>query len=121
MELPDIYYWELETADGDVFSRQRGNKWQEANPEEVLRASLIPQVSVLPRHDVFFHKDNLFKGWFGRGFKQQTSRGFRLVEYAHCIDTQQFRLYVLHHGRSMITHPGYVFYFNEPKAHLLGI
>lgn len=107
IELSDYYAWELETVDGQIYSREHGHKWQDANPDEVMRASLVPVAPGLPRHDVFCHADNQFRKWFGKGFIKWQSSGFKLNQYAHCIETDQARLWVLTDGRTLTTHIGF--------------
>ena len=107
MQPNEVYTWELELTDGTVLSEASGDRWQDADPERVLRASVVPRVDDRPRHDVFCHADNLFRERFGRGFIKQ-QHNFQLSEYAQCIGTQCFRLWVLSSGRVLTTPPDYM-------------
>jgi len=104
MDLQDVYTWEIETVDGQVYQRDGKKRWQEIEPETVLRASLVPQSDTLQRIDVFCSSDNRFVGWFGKGFLKQVNN-FQLSEYAQCLETDGQRVWVLSGGQVMITHP----------------
>ena len=111
MKINDLYFWEVEKADGTIYSQWSpdGNEtsWKDVkNIEIVVRASLIPKISSLPRHDVFIDisKGERFIRRFGRGFIKQ-SNDFKLSQYLNCIVTNKFRLWVFSDGRTMVTGP----------------
>lgn len=111
MKVNDLYYWELELSTGEIFSQWSpdGNesKWKDIKKLElVVRASLIPKVAPLPRHDCFIDiaKGQKFVKRFGRGFLKQTDN-FQLRQYLNCIVTSHYRLWVFPDGRTMITPP----------------
>ena len=103
MDLQHLYIWEIETVDGQVYQRGGKKRWQEIDPETVLRASLIPADSGRQRVDVFCSSDNRFVGWFGKGFLKQANN-FKLSEYVQCIETEQSRVWALSDGCVMVTH-----------------
>ena len=112
MKISDLYYWELELSTGQIFSQwsKDGNetKWKDVEKLElVIRASLIPKIAILPRHDCFIDIENgeKFIRRFGRGFLKQ-SDNFELRQYLNCIVTNRYRLWVFPDGRTMITPPG---------------
>ena len=116
MKVSDLYYWELELSTGQVFSQWSadGNetKWRDVEKLElVVRASLIPKIAPLPRHDCFIDIANgdRFIRRFGRGFLKQSDL-FELKQYLNCIVTNHYRLWVFPDGRTMITPPGQEIY-----------
>lgn len=108
MKPNEAYAWELELVDGSIVSQLGGERWQDVDPGKVLRVSLVPRAG-LPRHDVYCHAGNQFVRRFGRGFLKQ-SRGFHLAEYAQCIQTEQFRIYILADGRTIVMPPDFELY-----------
>ena len=111
MKVNDLYYWELELSTGEVFSQWSadGNetKWKDVEKLElVVRASMIPKIATLPRHDCFIDitKGDKFIRRFGRGFLKQ-SELFELRQYLNCIVTNRYRLWVFADGRTMVTPP----------------
>lgn len=111
MKVNDLYYWEIERSDGEIFSQWSPNgnetRWRDVDKLElVVRASLIPKISTLPRHDCFIDisKGEKFIKRFGRGFIKQ-SNNFKLSQYLNCIVTNKYRLWVFPDGRTMITPP----------------
>lgn len=109
MKVNDLYYWELELSTGEVYSQWNisGNetKWRDVKKLElIIRASLIPKIPILPRHDCFIdiEKGERFVRRFGRGFLKQTDN-FELKQYLNCIVTNNYRLWVFPDGRTMIT------------------
>ena len=103
MDLQDLYIWEIETVDGQVYQRGGKKRWQDIDRETVLRASLVPQSDTLQRVDVFCSSDNRFVGWLGKGFLKQANN-FKLSEYVQCIETEQSRVWAFSDGQVMITH-----------------
>lgn len=98
------YRWELEMDDGTVLA-QNTHRWQEADPDRVVRASIVPNGSGR-RVDMFGPG---FWGWLGRGFLKPVLGRYALAEYAHCIETDHHRLWVLaSDGRVLLTPPDYV-------------
>ena len=111
MKINDLYYWELELSTGQIFSQWSadGNetKWKDVKKLElVVRASLIPKIPILPRHDCFLdiEKGDKFIRRFGRGFMKEKHK-FELRQYLNCIVTNRYRLWVFPDGRTMITSP----------------
>jgi hypothetical protein len=102
---------------GEVFRQwsQNGNEnsWKDVEkPELIVRASLIPKVKILPRHDVLIDITNgeKFVKRFGRGFIKAGSDGYKLRQYLNCIVTNKYRLWVYPDGRTLITRPDYEVY-----------
>ena len=111
MKVSDLYYWELELSTGEVYSQWSENSnernWKNIEKLElVVRASVIPKIDVLPRHDCFIDigKGEKFVKRFGRGFLKQSEK-FELRQYLNCIVTNRYRLWVFPDGRTMITPP----------------
>ena len=111
MKVNDLYYWQLELSDGTIYSQWSADgqeqKWKDVqNLDKVVRASLIPKIKLLPRHDCFIDiaKGHRFIRRFGRGFLKM-SEGFELKRYINCIVTNKYRLWVFPDGRTMITPP----------------
>lgn len=111
MKVNDLYYWELELSTGEVYSQYGpdGNetKWKDVEKLDlVVRASLIPKIPALPRHDCFIDigKGEKFVRRFGRGFLKQSDK-FELKQYLNCIVTNRYRLWVFANGSSMVTPP----------------
>ncbi len=111
MRVSDLYYWQLELSDGTIYSQWYADgqeqKWKDVeNHDMVVRASLIPKLMTLPRHDCFIDIANghRFIRRFGRGFLRM-DEGFELKRYLNCIVTNKYRLWVFPDGRTMITPP----------------
>ena len=75
MRINDLYFWQLEMADGTVHSQWspdgQESAWKDIKDlDQVVRASLIPKISALPRHDCIIDINNghRFVKRFGRGF-----------------------------------------------------
>lgn len=114
MKINDLYYWEVELANGTVYRQwgEDGNEcsWRDVDtPEFIVRASLVPKVDALPRHDVMIDLSagEKFVKRFGRGFIKQTEAGFQLKNYINCIATNRYRLWVFPNGNTLITRPDY--------------
>lgn len=113
MKVSDIFYWEVELKTGEVFSQwspdgKNEAKWKDVRDlDGVIRASIIPKIPALTRHDCFIDIDNghKFIRRFGRGFLKQ-SEGFELKMYLNCIVTNWYRLWVFPDGRTIITPSG---------------
>ena len=100
--MKDFYSFEIELKDGTTITS--GNDYL---PESVVRVSLIPQITILPRHDIIF-TDFKFVKRFGRGFLKQ---GTGMKEYLQCIITTQFRFYLKSsNGAVLITEQNYELY-----------
>jgi len=117
MRPSDTYYWEMETKDGKVVRQYDENgkeqSWKKlVNPDDVVRVSLIPRLSVLPRHDVVIDRSagEKFIKRFGRGFIKQAEDGLKLREYVNCIMTNRYRFWVFSDGRCLITKNDYEVY-----------
>ena len=111
MRVCDLYYWQLELADGTIFSQWSPDgqecAWRDVDRlDQVVRASLMPKIAALPRHDCIIDIDNghRFIRRFGRGFLKM-NEGFELRRYLNCIVTNQYRLWVFPDGRCIITPP----------------
>jgi hypothetical protein len=114
MNLVDLYYWELELSTGEVHRQYDKNghvySWKDIEKLDlVVRASMIPKLNGLPRHDVFIDisKGEKFIKKFGRGFIKQGNDGFKLRQYLHCIETNKYRLWVFPDGKTLTTRPDY--------------
>ena len=75
MKINDLYYWELELSTGKIYSQwsedSNERNWKNIKKLElVIRASVIPKIAALPRHDCFLdiEKGDRFIRRFGRGF-----------------------------------------------------
>jgi len=118
MRVQDRYGWEVETADGRVIRQYNGDGTgtpsTEIPKEGIVRASLVPRLALLPQHDILLDssKGERFVRWFGRGFiKNPDGQGYRVSEYAHCIVTGNYRLWVMSSsGRALVTNPEYEVY-----------
>lgn len=103
------YAWEIETSDGQVFRQydEHGSEqtWKTIELDKIVRVSMMPSLSLLPRHDCFLDasKGEKFLRRFGRGFIKQATEGFRLKEYINCIVTNRYRLWVFSSGRVIVT------------------
>lgn len=104
-----IYRWEMETVDGFVLPQYekdgRENTWKTLDPDKVVRASFIPVIELLPRHDIFIDisKGDKFIRRFGRGFLKMRDQ-FQLKLYLNCVVTNRCRFYVISNGRCICTH-----------------
>jgi len=100
MSLNALYAWEVEHADHSSI-RQYNDDGSE-NPstmiraEEVVRASILPRVAGMPRHDVLVDagRGEKFVRRFGRGIMKDDGNGFKIAEYLHVIVTTNYRLWV---------------------------
>lgn len=113
MEKGDAYHWEITTRDGSVMAQYSDdgcrNKWQDIERDAVTMILLRSTLAHLPDHVVFIDRDagNRFLRYFGRGFLKNRGSGYKLVEYAFCIVTKAFRVYVLSDGRMILTPASY--------------
>lgn len=117
MKINDLYYWEVELADGKIYRQWDPDggecSWRDVPAiESIIRASLVPKITSLPRHDVIIDikAGERFVKRFGRGFIKQTAEGFKLKNYLNCIVTNRCRLWVFPDGHTMITRPDYEVY-----------
>ncbi len=110
MQLSELYGWEVEDDEHNVV-RQYNEDGSE-NPstlipvDKVVRASIIPRIEGLVRHDVLldWEKGHKFVKRFGRGFIKQKEDGLKLTEYLQVIITTNYRLYVFSTtGQSLVT------------------
>jgi hypothetical protein len=105
-----VYSWEMVTLDGDVRKQydEQGNEqtWKDLSKDKICRVSFVPAVQFLPRHEVMIDIDagDRFVRRFGRGFIRQGPDGFQLKQYAHCVVTNRYRVYVLSNGVALVTH-----------------
>jgi hypothetical protein len=111
MKINDLYFWQLELADGTIFSQWSPDgkecTWKDVEHlDQVVRASLIPKIGALPRHDCIIDINNghKFIKRFGRGFLKMRE-GFELRRYVNCIVTNKYRMWVFPDGRAVITPP----------------
>jgi len=115
LNINTIYQWELETSDGIILKQFDENRieqsWKQVDADKVVRVSFIPQLEILPRHNIFIDhtKGEKFIRRFGRGFIRQKSTGFKLSEYVYCCVTNRYKFWVFPNGHTMITHPDYEF------------
>ena len=116
-KINDLYYWEVELSTGEIFSQwdKNGNEcsWKNVKKRDlIVRASLIPKILTLPRHDVFIDisKGERFVKRFGRGFIESGMGGYKLKHYLNCIVTNKYRLWVFSDGRTLTTRPDYEVY-----------
>jgi hypothetical protein len=116
MDFKDTYHWEIETVDG-LITRQYvnglENTWKGLSLDKIVRCSFIPQIALLPRHDVLIDlaAGERFVRRFGRGFLKQTSEGIKMKEYLNCCVTNKFRFHVFGScGRTLITREDYEVY-----------
>ena len=101
-EMSEWYKWELETDKGTIY--QSGNKFN----GRIVRASFIPVMKLLPRHDVLFTNDFKYIRRFGRGMIKQ-EHGMK--EYLHCVVTTSFRFYLRSsNGQCLLTTKDYELY-----------
>lgn len=110
--MRENYGWEVETLDHKVI-RQYNEDGSE-NPsssipaEQVVRASLIPRVPYLPRHDVLVdhNRGEHFVRRFARGLMQDRGEGIKHKEYLQVIVTTNYRLWVFStDGRCIVANP----------------
>jgi len=112
MRISDLYYWEIEMADGTVYRQwspdgKQEKKWKDIEGfHNIVRASLLPKLETLPRHDCIIDINNghRFVKRFGRGFLKM-QEGFELRRYVNCIVTNKYRMWVFPDGHVIITPP----------------
>lgn len=99
MSLKDNYKYEVELKDGTIITDHNN-----FNPEEVVRLSFIPNILLLPRHDIIFYG---FK--FVKRFNRITMGwDSNVKECLLCLVTDKFRLYVKSsNGACLTTHKDY--------------
>lgn len=99
--INDRYTWEIELKDSTVVTNHNN-----FNADDVVRVSYIPNIPLLPRHDIIFVKGS-FK------FVKRFSRvSLTLVgekkERLHCVVTDKFRLYIKSsNGQMLLTEKDY--------------
>jgi len=115
MRLSEVFQWEVEGPGGIV--RQYNDNGSENPstliPEDVVRISIIPFAGGVLRHDVIINKDKgeRFVKRFGRGIIKNRGGGYGLVEYLHCIQTNNYRFWVFSTtGQSLVTAPDFEVY-----------
>ena len=93
MKVNDLYYWQVELSDGTIYSQWspdgKEHSWKDVQQrDKIVRASLIPKITALPRHDCIIDINNghRFVKRFGRGFLKMRE-GFDLKRYLNCIVT----------------------------------
>ena len=101
MKPEEIYKWEIETKDKKIYT----TKSNKIKPSDVVRISFIPQISILPRHDITL--DGYIRR-FGRcSFRLDNT----MKEYLHCVVFQRFRFYLRSsNGQCIITPYDYELY-----------
>jgi hypothetical protein len=115
--IQERYGWEIETVDHKEV-RQYNEDGSETPStvipvDEVVRASIVPRVPWLPRHDILLNhsRGEKFVRRFGRGFLKDQGEGIQLFEYLHCIVTTNYRLWIFSTtGQSLVTNPDYELY-----------
>jgi hypothetical protein len=111
MEPNLIYFWEMETCEGEIRAQYDGNKkeqtWKTLPLEKIVRVSFIPTINILPKHDILIDLTlgDRFIRRFGRGFLKQGSDGIKLREYINCCVTNKYRVWVFSSGRVIVTPP----------------
>jgi hypothetical protein len=104
-----IYSWEIELVNGEIYKQYNDigeeQTWKNLPLDQIVRVSFIPQIALLPQHDVFISLENneRFIRRFGRGFIKQGSDGFELKLYLNCVVTNKYRFYVFSNGRTLVT------------------
>ena len=94
-DVKNTYNWEIELRDGTVITDHNDFK-----REDVVRASFIPTIGLLPRHDIIFEGFK-FRKRFCRAFMGWNSA---VREYLHIIITNSFRLHIKSsNGQCIIT------------------
>ena len=120
MKISELYQWEIETADGTVRQQYADDgaeyPWKDIPAGDIIRASIVSRDG-LQRHDCVLNRDlgEQFVRRFGRGFIRVVpggdSESHGVSEYAHCIVTTNYRLYVLSTtGQAIITHKDFELY-----------
>ena len=81
----------------------REQSFKSVDPKSVLRVSLLPQVPVLPQHDIYINHEHgeYFVKWFGRGIIKK----YILAHYLNCVQTNRYRVWVHTDGRVWVTSP----------------
>lgn len=108
MDVSESYTWLIETIDGKQTKKfnEDGsvNKWQDINPNKIIRFSFRAIFPNLKNHEVFIDidKGNKFIKYFSRGFLKQKDN-FALKQYVFCVVTKQFRVYVNQNGEIFVT------------------
>ena len=121
VELRNRYGWEAEHLglNGEEVVRQYNGKGDKETPStkiragEVVRFSIVPRVSGLPRHDILIDRNlgEKFVRRFGRGFMKDKGKGIRHFEYLQCVVTNKYRLWVFSTtGRILVTNPDFEVY-----------
>jgi|GEM_PF-3193863 len=115
--LSDRFGWEVEIVGHRTVSQYNEDGTENPSsmiePAKVVRASILPRILVMPRHDLLLdpEKENRFIRRFGRGILKDRGQGQELVEYIHCLVTTHYRVYVLStSGQSLVTGPDYELY-----------
>ena len=96
----NLYQWQVELTDHRVISQYNEDGSENPSsmipPEEVVRASILPRVAGMPRHDVLVDagRGEKFVRRFGRGIMKDDGNGFKIAEYLHVIVTTNYRLWV---------------------------
>jgi hypothetical protein len=109
--LQDRYGWEVEHEGGTVLRQYNEDGSENPStkilPGEVVRASIMPRVIGLPRHDVLISRfrGERFVRRFGRGFLKVRGDGVRHTEYLQCIETTRYKIWVSSvTGQVLVTH-----------------
>ena len=104
-----IYSWEIALVNGEIYKQYNDlgeeQSWKNLPLDQIVRISFIPQLGLLPQHDVFIdlEKGDRFIKRFGRGFIKQGVDGFELRMYLNCVITNKYRFYIFSNGRTLIT------------------
>lgn len=102
MSVKNNYKYEIELKDGTIVTNHNNFK-----PEDVVRISFIPDLFLLPRHDIIF-KGFTFVKRFDRVSMQWDSK---IKERLLCVITDKFRIYIKSsNGQSLIVHRDYELY-----------
>lgn len=115
----EMYMWEMETDKGSVLKQfdddGKENSWKTLDVERIVRVSLVPRISILPQHNVIINREagELFVKRFARGFIKMNANNIisgSNQEYANCIVTNRYRLWVFSNGSCLVTDRNYEVY-----------
>lgn len=102
----DRYTWEIELNDGTIITNHNN-----FDTEKVIRVSYIPNIPLLPRHDIVFAKSSFkFIKRFSRVSLDLTGKK---KERLHCIVTNKFRVYIKSsNGQMLVTEKDFEWYLS---------
>jgi hypothetical protein len=97
--LAEFYQWEVEHRDQSVVRQYNEDRSENPSslirPAEVVRASILPRIPGLPRHDVGLDpaRDQRFVRRFGRSFEKRTETNIEaiLALYKYVVEDGRIR------------------------------